>query len=435
MINSSFHAIILDEKDPQNKGRYKVYIPELAPLLTDDSGIWVKNQIHKYRDNTGSGKGRYGQYFPLHPGTHVLVVFYNINDLNSGYVDRIIDDDIPNPDTTKELSDNEPIQNQFKIPLPFDSDKDRDEFYQLIRTPKYDNIIAISEDSAGDIIPTSNIFIGYKKFRSSFTLNDDGIHLETEDSFQDYCYKDRMSFTKADSYNFINGNSENIYNQKLNEFIVNGLSTLVLYNGRRCESRLGDITDYAKYANIVRYSGLSSIDINQNFVVISKKRIYLEAGDEINIVTDKGVAVTTSNGKAIFRIQSDGTVRINGNLLVSGEIVASSITKAKPSNDNYSMSTISDDSLHINNDDLKKFYKENMINIDMLYPDGDEEKPITDEQIDEKLSVYEKDMVPNVLVTTVVENKGADSYLNQLLSVKPPRVNLPAPTRKIKLET
>jgi hypothetical protein len=266
-------------------------------------------------------------------------------------------------------------------------------------------------------------------------LNDDGIHLETEDSFQDYCYKDRMSFTKADSYNFINGNSENVYNQKLNEFIVNGLSTLVLYNGRRCESRLGDITDYAKYANIVRYSGLSSIDINQNFVVVSKKRIYLEAGDEINIVTDKGVAVTTSNGKAIFRIQSDGTVRINGNLLVSGEIVASSITKAKPSNDNYSMSTISDDSLHINNDDLKKFYKENMINIDMLYPDGDEEKPITDEQIDEKLSVYEKDMVPNVLVTTVVENKGADSYLNQLLSVKPPRVNLPAPTRKIKLET
>jgi hypothetical protein len=71
----------------------------------------------------------------------------------------------------------------------------------------------------------------------------------------------------------------------------------------------------------------------------------------------------------------------------------------------------------------------------MLYPDGDEEKPITDEQIDEELSVYEKDMVPNALVTTVVGNKGEDSYMNDLLSVKPPRVNLPAPTRKIKLET
>jgi hypothetical protein len=244
-----------------------------------------------------------------------------------------------------------------------------------------------------------------------------------------------MSFTKADSYNFINGNSENVYNQKLNEFIVNGLSTLVLYNGRRCESRLGDITDYAKYANIVRYSGLSSIDVNQNFVVVSKKRIYLEAGDEVNIVTNKGVAVTTPNGKAIFRIQNDGTVRINGKLLVSGEIVASNITKAKPPNDNYNMSTISDDRLDINNDDLKKFYKEDMINIDMLYPDGDEETPITDKQIDEELSVYEKDMVLNVLVTSVAGNRKLDSYLNELLSVKSPRVNLPAPTRKIKLET
>jgi len=433
MINSSFHAIILDEKDPQNKGRYKVYIPELAPLLTDDSGIWVKNQIHKYRDNTGSGKGRYGQYFPLHPGTHVLVVFYNISDLNSGYIDRIIDDDIPNPDTTKELSDNKPIQNQFKISLPFDSSKDRDEVYQLIRTPKYDNIIAVSEDSAGDIIPTSNIFIGYKKFRSSFILNDDGIHLETEDSFQDYCYKDRMSFTKSDSYNFINGNSENVYNQKLNEFIVNGLSTLILYNGRRCESRLGDITDYAKYANIVRYSGLSSIDVNQNFIVVSKKKIYLEAGDEVNIVTNNGVVVTTPDLKTIFRIERNGTVHINGNLLVSGEIVATNITKAKVQPDKYKIGNISNDNLDINNDDLKKFYKEDMINIDMLYPD--EDKPITTKEIDEELSVYEKDMVPNALVTTVVGNRRIDSDLNKLLSVKPPRVNLPAPTRKIKLET
>jgi hypothetical protein len=258
-----------------------------------------------------------------------------------------------------------------------------------------------------------------------------------------------MSFTKADSYNFINGNSENIYNQKLNEFIVNGLSTLVLYNGRRCESRLGDITYYAKYANIVRYSGLSSIDVNQNFVVESKKRIYLEAGDEVDIVTDTGVVVATPDGKAVFRIQRDGTTYVYGDLLVLGNISTNTVSaaggvvargcdcKASPGkpHDNYNISSISDDSLDINNDDLKKFYKENMINIDMLYPDGDEENPITDDQIDEKLSVYEKDMVPNALVTTVVGNKGDDSYMNELLSVKLPRVNLPAPTRKIKLET
>jgi hypothetical protein len=212
---------------------------------------------------------------------------------------------------------------------------------------------------------------------------------------------------------------------------------------------LGDITDYAKYANIVRYSGLSSIDVNQNFIVESKKRIYLEAGDEVDIVTDTGVVVATPDGKAVFRIQRDGTTYVYGDLLVLGNISTNTVSaaggvvskgcdcKASPARprDNYSISSISDDSLDINNDDLKKFYKENMINIDMLYPDGDEEKPITDEQIDEELSVYEKDMVPNALVTTVVGNKGEDSYMNDLLSVKPPRVNLPAPTRKIKLET
>jgi hypothetical protein len=259
-----------------------------------------------------------------------------------------------------------------------------------------------------------------------------------------------MSFTKADSYNFINGNSENIYNQKLNEFIVNGLSTLILYNGRRCESRLGDIIDYAKYANIVRYSGLSSIDINQNFVVMSKKRVFLEAGDEVNIVTDKGVVIATSDGKAVFRIQKDGTAYIHGDLSVSGNIITNTVSAAggivangcdcnaspaKPSNDRYVISSITDDSLDINSDDLKKFYKEDMINIDMLYPDGDEEKPITDKQIDEELSVYEKDMVPNALVTSIAGNTNLDSDMNELLSVKSPRVNLPAPTRKIKMET
>jgi hypothetical protein len=258
-----------------------------------------------------------------------------------------------------------------------------------------------------------------------------------------------MSFTKADSYNFINGNSENIYNQKLNEFIVNGLSTLVLYNGRRCESRLGDITDYAKYANTVRYSGLSSIDVNQNFVVMSKKRIFLDAEDEVDIVTDKGVVVATSDGKAIFRIRNDGTTYVYGDLLVLGNISTNTVSaaggiaatncncdaKLAPPNDRYVISSITDDRLDINNDDLKKFYKEDMINIDMLYPDGDEEKPITDEQIDEELSVYEKDMAPNALVTAIAGNRRADVYLNELLSVKPPRVNLPVPTRKIKLET
>jgi hypothetical protein len=198
---------------------------------------------------------------------------------------------------------------------------------------------------------------------------------------------------------------------------------------------LGDITDYAKYANIVRYSGLSSIDVNQNFVVMSKKRIFLDAVDEIDIITDKEVVVAASDGNAVFRIQKDGTVRVYGDLLVSGEIVASSVTVGNPSNHRYVISSISDDRLDINNDDLKKFYKEEMINIDMLYPDGDEEKPITDKQIDEELSVYEKDMVLNVLVTAVAGNKKLDLYLNELLSVKQPRVNLPAPTRKIKMET
>ena len=139
LTEKEFLAKVLKDPDPKNEGRYKVHIPDLMHHLPEDQGIFVKNHVHKYRV-TPSEKGNYGQYFPLQENTIVIVKFFE-NDYNSGYIDRIISD--------YEID---------SLPLKV---KDRDELYQLLRTPKYDNLIVINEDTEDQ--PPNSIHLYFNK--------------------------------------------------------------------------------------------------------------------------------------------------------------------------------------------------------------------------------------------------------------------------------
>lgn len=202
----SYHGLVLPDKDPKNQGRYKIHIPELHPLIKAAEGIWVKNQQHNWRYGP-SDDYMYGEYFPLQPGTKVLVKFYE-NDFHTGYVDRIISDQIIS--TTPKIA-------VKKIPK---ATTDRDDIYMLFKTPKKHNLFTVLEDTADStnklnakLIPNSmHLYYNYR--RSTMIINQDGIHWFTMDNRgvtvegnnSEWVNKNEKVYVKLNRDVFINGN-------------------------------------------------------------------------------------------------------------------------------------------------------------------------------------------------------------------------------------
>lgn len=166
-----FIGTVLPDLDPLQQGRYKVHIPQLMQHITEDKGIWCKNQIHAWRI-TPSDNGEYGSYYPLHPGTKVIVKFYH-NDINTGYIVRIISD--ATIETDKEAQDS-----VTKKPAL----EDRDEQYIIFKTPKKFNIFYVNEETQNE---PNTIYLVYNRDgnperRTVYRIDESGIHLWTRDN-------------------------------------------------------------------------------------------------------------------------------------------------------------------------------------------------------------------------------------------------------------
>lgn len=203
---NAYHGIVLSIEDPRNMGRYKVHLPELQPLLEDDTGIWIKNQNHKWR-YTPSKYYMYGKYHPLQEGTLVLVKFYE-DDLNTGYIDRIISDQI------------EKSQPQLGVDTEPQSVKDRDDVHVIFKTPKYHNSLMIFEDTEdgdagldGDLIPNS-IHLYYNLMRTSLIINTDGIHLFTMDNYGITVAREYQKWVMGDECDWVCGVRSRVTNKE-----------------------------------------------------------------------------------------------------------------------------------------------------------------------------------------------------------------------------
>lgn len=153
LVGREFLGTILSDMDSKRQGRYKVHIPELQPHMSPTEGIWAKNQIVDYRV-TPSQKGIYGSYLPLQAGTMVVVKFFD-NQPETAYIERIISDHSPG-----------------SLPL---QTNDRDDYYQIIRTPKKNNLIAICEETTDK--PTNSIHIYYDDKAITIVLDANGINI------------------------------------------------------------------------------------------------------------------------------------------------------------------------------------------------------------------------------------------------------------------
>lgn len=172
LSSKEYRGVILKDKDPRQMGRYKVHIYGKMDHLPTDRGIWCKNHTHNSRI-TKSSSGTYGQYFPLQPGTEVIVRF-TANDFNTGCIDRIMSDGSE--------------KSQYNLGNFLDEDKekspdpsvDRDDTYLLIKTPKKNNAIYITEETEDH--PANEIWISYNTKRTAIRINEDSIYISTKDN-------------------------------------------------------------------------------------------------------------------------------------------------------------------------------------------------------------------------------------------------------------
>jgi hypothetical protein len=154
-----YHATVLAKKDEKNRGRYYVHIEQLSQHISEQEGIICKNRVHHYR-YTNSKKGKYGSYYPLQEGSHVLVTFTE-NDFNTAEIIKIVAD--------KEIND-----------VPFSDLEDRDEVYVVLKTPTMNGAIVITENSKS--IPPKSLYVFSNSSSNKMIFNPDGIHIFTSGS-------------------------------------------------------------------------------------------------------------------------------------------------------------------------------------------------------------------------------------------------------------
>ena len=161
LTEREYIGTVLPDKDSNNRGWYKVNIPNLQPHMKDKEGIFCQNHVIKNRVSP-SADGVCGSYYPLHAGMSVIVKFFE-NDLASGYIDRVISDAYTN-----------------SLPLEI---IERDDYYQIIRTPKHSNIIAIYEgDVASTNVPKNSIHVYFNATRTTVVIDENGINISSLDN-------------------------------------------------------------------------------------------------------------------------------------------------------------------------------------------------------------------------------------------------------------
>lgn len=169
--DKEFLGTVLPDLDNRQMGRYRVFVPQLMQHIPNIRGMFYKNNVHAWRI-TPSENGEYGSYFPLHPGTNVLVRYFE-NDLTTGRIVKIVSDD--NDKTDNEAQDCTTVKSSLT---------DRDEQYIIFKTPKKFNIFYVNEETEHE---PNTIYLVYNRDgdperRTVYRIDESGIHLWTRDN-------------------------------------------------------------------------------------------------------------------------------------------------------------------------------------------------------------------------------------------------------------
>lgn len=276
-----------DFYDPKRQGRYLVHIPDLMPGIDDNEGIWCKNHVHNWRI-TPSGAGEYGQYFPLQAETYVIVKFFE-NDLNTGYIDRVLSD-------YKEDRDVEAQDNVQAIPAL----TDRDEQYVIFKTPKKWNIFYVNEDTENE---PNTIYLIYNRDnsperRTVFRIDESGLHFWTRDNNRVRIATDENRQVDGDHSEYIKGNQkENIDKDK---------DTWTKGNFTRQVDKNSD--------SKVKGDSKEQIEGNRDSKVDKSSKKEIGSESDFKVGSDSREQI---GGSKDTKVKSDLTIEVKGNVALS----------------------------------------------------------------------------------------------------------------------
>ena len=257
LMDKEFIGTIIPKGSPREydnikmKGRYRVHIPELMPHMEKDEGVMCKNHTSNWRI-TPSDVGEYGSYFPLHSGTHVIVKFH-VNDIQSGYIDRIISDWKDGTDVLgQDCVDSKTVET------------DRDEQYIIFKTPKKWSIFYVNEDTEKE---PNTIYLVYNrdsspKRRTVFRIDESGLSFDTRDNRRIRIRMDDNKQVDGNQTELVKGYStEHINGDKDSHFHSNHIINVdrdsdELIKGNLRVSVRGK-TEIANMSNMNRWSGSS----------------------------------------------------------------------------------------------------------------------------------------------------------------------------------
>ena len=283
LTDCTFQGTVIEGNDPKNRGRYRVVIPELMYNIYDkeEGFIYCSNQISGGR-NSGSAKGIYGQYFPLHPNTRVSVKFAS-EDYSSAYINNVVSD----------FHDN-------SMPLVPGDESQRDNFTQLIRTVSNDLITVTNETSAGEV-PANSMAFYHKGDNVKITFDPDGIHIYTKKYF------DQQIDGKA--YIGIDKDTEVLLKQNLKVSIL--LDNKVEITGNSDMTITGNNKIFIQGNNDLTVMGNNKIGIvgDNDYVVNGNNRVGVGNNNVIVNGTSK-ISVSQHND---ITISGDSKVAIIGN--------------------------------------------------------------------------------------------------------------------------
>jgi hypothetical protein len=279
----TFQGVILLDIDLLNRGRYKVHIDELHSHLANSDGIWCRNKTHPWKYNTDFNLGAYGSYYPLQPGTRVIVTFVDRN-YEKGDIVAISAD-----------------QEEFALPL-WCTPEARDHVTMLYRTPYYNNIYQINEfplipsltdqpknsihsyfncdigpsplgkDFCGDNDPKT---ASKTKIRTKYIINEDGVHFQTADNL--YVTVD------TDGHIAINGKTMIKLKNDVDVHIEGDHSTKLLIDGT--------VDVHIKKATKVMIDKDCDIVLNGDNKISSYGKLEVYSLDTINVWSDSNINI------------------------------------------------------------------------------------------------------------------------------------------------
>ncbi len=340
IVGKEYNGVVLEAAGWNIESMYKVHLPILSQILGESEGIWVKNHIHKTN----------WQYFPIQPQTDVVVKFFR-PDINSGYIDRILFDNvikhgglgdvgiIGNIDTSGSTGGDEKEKNS----IPFNSQGDRDNTYQLLRTPIQNHILIFNEETVGDPLPPNSIHLYYFKDRSRLVLDETGWNFNTQDSWNQKIALDKIIDIGDNKFEKVTNSIQLKSGGESRESTHFGKHIRVLEGSIFMEANDDSIhllahSDNGTINMVSNYAvSLSAYSDNAQFVIESGNILRIASKCETSIVCKRDVIIgsgchTVVGGKKTLVLASDKKTIIKspktiveGNMNIKGTLVAGNV--------------------------------------------------------------------------------------------------------------